>query len=150
MDLGDTYKPSHLRTSYDYAPIPLFACSFARMVLPRDVDNDLEREKEKEREDWRRGTFKCENKHVGCILLTADKKFGSKRGWPRCLLKRSIIPPLICNKCGGQPASDKGLAMLNNVSCCNAQRTFLPFDCPSVKTETRFFCLHGLQKSLLQ
>ena len=51
-----------MQTSYDYAPIPLFACSLARMVLLRDVDNDLERMKEKEGGlEGRRATVKCEH-----------------------------------------------------------------------------------------
>ena len=57
--------PQRMQTSYNHAPIPLFACSLARMVLLRDEDNDLERMKEKEGGlEGRRATVKCEHKHV--------------------------------------------------------------------------------------
>ena len=57
--------PQRMQMSYNHAPIPLFACSLARMVLLRDEDNDLERMKEKEGGlEGRRATVKCEHKHV--------------------------------------------------------------------------------------
>ena len=104
------------------------------MVLPSDVDNDLERMKEKEGGfEGRRATVKCEHKH-GNVQREYAEVFlhfvfsRHKNLFPRKLghghdasLKRSIIPPFICNIRLGRPAFDKGRAMPNYGTCCDAK-----------------------------